>query len=127
MERLNIDDVKNETATQDFETLTLGDDAVAERCLMKARIWAKGAIRSTGGEYDEDNDAVRLAVLKMTMYELFSFIGEEQKAQDKYRDAVEILKSYFGKFGTKYDSGTAPNPAVAVIKKNGAERSGPWA
>ena len=58
---LNIEDLKNELPEQDYDTLTLGEDTVAVRCLLKAKIWVKGMIQSTGKEYNEENEVVREA------------------------------------------------------------------
>ena len=37
--QLTINDLKGELPNQDFETLTLGEDTVAVRALLKLRAW----------------------------------------------------------------------------------------
>ena len=79
---ITIADVEAELPPQDYETLTLGDDNVAVRCLVKAKVFVKGMIASTGHEYDEHNDVCREAVLKRALYELFAFVGQEERARE---------------------------------------------
>lgn len=112
---LNVEDLKNELPEQDYDTLTLGEDTVAVRCLLKAKIWVKGMIQSTGNEYEEENEIVHEAVLKRALYELFSFVGQESRAREKAEDCELLIESAFGPI-LKKDDINANGPAVGSMK-----------
>ncbi|MBQ7537689.1 MAG: hypothetical protein IJT42_01825, partial [Treponema sp.] len=67
--QLTIEDLKAEIPEQDLETLTLGDENVTLRALLKAKVAVKAMILSTGHVYDEANEVTRLCVLKYGLYE----------------------------------------------------------
>lgn len=122
---LTIEDLKAELPEQDYDTLTLGEDVVAVRSLIKAKTWVKGMIQSTGNEYDEENEIVREAVLKRALYELFSFVGKESRAREKAEDCELLVESAFGPILKKDDTGT-DGPAVGCMgncRVNPLERS----
>ena len=52
--QLTITDLQKELPAQDYETLTLGEDTVATRALLKAKIAVKGMVQSTGNVYSEE-------------------------------------------------------------------------
>lgn len=114
---LTIEDLKKELPEQDYDTLTLGEDVVAVRSLIKAKTWVKGMIQSTGKEYSEENDIVREAVLKRALYELFSFVGQESRAREKAEDCELLIESTFGPI-LKKDDTNASGPAVGCMKNN---------
>lgn len=92
-----IDDLKNEIKGYNYETLTGSDDIVAERCLAKAEIWLKAKLRTYGVEVNLDNQVIRQALIKRALYELYSYAENEEIARDKARDAIELLRSEFGR------------------------------
>ena len=112
---LTVEDLKNELPEQDYETLTLGEDAVAVRCLLKAEVWVKGMVQSAGGGYDEENEIVREAVLKRALYELFSFVGQESRAREKAEDCELLIESAFGPV-LKKDDTNVNGPATGCMK-----------
>lgn len=114
---LTTDDLKNELTEQDYDTLTLGEDVVAVRSLVKAKMWVKGMIASAGGEYDEENGIVREAVLKRALYELFSFVGQESRAREKAEDCELLIESSFGPIIKKNDA-SAGGPAYGCMKNS---------
>lgn len=115
---ITIADVEAELPPQDYETLTLGDDNVAVRCLVKAKVFVKGMITSTGHEYDEHNDVCREAVLKRTLYELFAFVGQEERAKEKLEDCELLIQSHYGPILKKTDTTDGSGPAVAVVNRS---------
>lgn len=115
---ITVDDLKSEITKQDYETLTLGDDTVAVRCLLKAKIIIKGMVISTGNVYDEQNEACKLATLKCALYELYAYCGQEVKAREKQEDYELIIKTYFGNILTKNDASQDNGPAVGVISNS---------
>lgn len=122
---LTIEDLKAELPEQDYDTLTLGEDVVAVRSLIKAKTWVKGMIQSTGNEYDEENEIVREAVLKRALYELFSFVGKESRAREKAEDCELLIESAFGPI-LKKDDTNANGPVVGCMRNcrvNPLERS----
>lgn len=117
IKELGVPDVKKEISEQDYETLTLGEDEIAERCLEKARIAIKGMILSTGNEYDEFNEVCRMAVLKRTLYELFAFAGQEQRAREKQEDLELLIETYYGPVIRKSDENGASRAHGAIMNK----------
>lgn len=130
-EELTIEDVKEEIPEQDYETLTLGNDSIAVRALLKAKVAIKGRILSAGGKYDELNEICREAILKFALYELFSFCGQETRAKAKYEDAEILIESYYGPILKKTDSEASDTrgPAVGFMgggKSNPLKRVSKW-
>ena len=125
-EQITVEDLKAELPEQDYETLTLGEDTVAVRCLLKAKTAVKSMILSTGHQYDEVNEVCRLCVLKYGLYELYSFVGQENRAREKYDDCMLLIESAFGAIAKKTDASTN-GPAVGAMKtgrKSPMERRG---
>ncbi|MDE5899174.1 MAG: hypothetical protein K2H09_07945 [Treponemataceae bacterium] len=125
---LTVEDLRRELPEQDYETLTLGDDAVAVRSLLKAKTAVKGMVLSTGHRYDERQEVCREATLKRALYELFAFVGQEQRAREKLEDCELLVESYFGPVLRKSDTGGdgGAGPAVARLssrRENPLDRS----
>ena len=119
--QINVEDLKTELPEQDYETLTLGEDTVAVRCLLKAKIAVKGMVSSTGHVYDETNEVCREATLKYALYELFAFVGQENRAREKLEDCQLLIETAFGQILKKTDAEGA-GPAVGVMS---ADRKSP--
>jgi hypothetical protein len=116
MPRVSVEELKRDVIPQDYLTLTLGDDANAERAIEKAAIWVKGKILSTGNAFDEDNEVVRQAVATRALYELYFFVGFPEKARSKEEDAADLIESYFGTIKTKHDeAGKDSGPAGGAV------------
>lgn len=115
-EQITIQDIKNALPEQDYHTLTIGQEQNGIRCLTIAKLRAKADIQSTGHMYDEAVPEVRLALLKMFIYELFAFVGEAQKAEGAYQDYTLIIKTSFGDIKTKTDVTEDGGPTVAAMK-----------
>ena len=111
---LTVDDLKAEIPAQDLETLTLGDDTVAVRALLKGKVAVKGMVLSAGGKYSEENEVVREAVLKWALYELFAFVGQESRAREKQEDCQLLIETNFGPIAKKTDAGSS-GPAVGFV------------
>lgn len=114
--QLTINDLKGELPNQDFETLTLGEDTVAVRALLKAKIAVKGMVQSTGHAYSEENDVCREATLKYALYELFAFVGQENRAREKLEDCQLLIETNFGSIIKKTDADSGTGPAVGMMK-----------
>ena len=115
MATVSVEDLKRDLTPQDYGTLTLGDDANAERALEKAVIWAKGKILSTGNAFDGDNEVVKQIVVTRALYELYFFVGYPEKARSKEEDAADLIESYFGSVKTKHDDGSCPGPPGGAV------------
>ena len=115
-EQITIEDIKSALPEQDYDTLTLGQEQNGIRCLTIAKLRTKADIQSTGHIYDEAVPEVRLALMKMFIYELFAFVGESQKAEAAYQDYALIIKTSFGDIKTKTDVAEDSGPAVAAMK-----------
>lgn len=115
-EQVTIEDIKVTLPEQDYHTLTLGQEQNGIRCLTIAKLRVKADIQGTGHTYDEAVPEVRLALLKMFVYELFAFVGEAEKAQAAYQDYSLIVKTSFGDIKTRTDAADDSGPAVAAMK-----------
>lgn len=125
---ITVDDLKAELPEQDYETLTLGEDSIAERCLEKAEIWVEGMVESAGGTYDDTDSICREATLKRALYELFAFVGQEDRAREKLEDCELLIESRFGPVIKKTDT-DSKGPAYAVMstrRENPLRRSSEW-
>ena len=114
--QLTVEDLKKELPDQDYETLTLGEDTVAVRCLLKAKIAVKGMVQSTGHVYSEENEVCREATLKYALYEMFAFVGQENRAREKLEDCQLLIETNFGPVIKKTDAGNTTGPAVGVMQ-----------
>lgn len=115
-EQITIEDIKSALPEQDYDTLTLGQEQNGIRCLTIAKLRTKADIQSTGHQYDEAVPEVRLALLKLFVYELYAFVGESQKAEAAYQDYALIIKTSFGDIKTKTDVAEDGGAAVAAMK-----------
>lgn len=115
-EQITIEDIKSALPEQDYDTLTLGQEQNGIRCLTIAKLRTKADIQSTGHQYDEAIPEVRLALLKLFVYELYAFVGESQKAEAAYQDYALIIKTSFGDIKTKTDVAEDGGAAVAAMK-----------
>lgn len=93
---ITVEELKADISLYNYEVLTGGDDTAARRALDKAVIWAKAKVIQAKGGYDEDNEILRLAVIKRALYELYSAAENEAVASDKKEDAMELLRAYCG-------------------------------
>ncbi len=114
--QVTIQDIKTALPQQDYHTLTIGEEQNGIRCLTIAKLRAKADIQSTGHQYDEAVPEVRLALLKLFVYELYAFVGEAQKAEGAYQDYTLIIKTSFGDIKTKTDVTEDGGPTVAAMK-----------
>jgi len=114
---ITIDDLKKELTVQDYNTASFDDKEVAERAIRKAVIWVYGKVASTGNVYDETNEVIKDIVLKRAVYELFSYLGIESRAKAKEEDAADLIKTYFGSIGTKYDDGQGPATGAVATEE----------
>lgn len=115
--QLTVEDLKAELPEQDYETLTLGDENVAVRALLKAKLAVAGMVLSTGNKYDEENEVCREATLKYALYELFAFVGQENRAREKLEDCELLIETYFGSIRKKTDAESSSGPAVGCVAR----------
>ncbi len=115
---ITIDDVRGAIPPQDWDTLTLGDDNAAVRCLLRAKIAVKGMIHSAGGKYDELNEVCKEAVVKRTLYELFAYVGKENRAREKQEDCEILIESYYGAIIKKSDAENQIGSPAGAMKRN---------
>ena len=115
-DQVTIEDIRTALPEQDYHTLTLGQEQNGRHCLTIAKLRAKADIQSTGHPYDEAVPEVRLALLKLFVYELFAFVGESQKAEAAYQDYALIIKASFGDIRTRTYAAEGDGPAVAAMK-----------
>lgn len=113
---VTVEEIKKAIAEQDYDTCTLDDDAVTERCISAARMWAIGKISSTGARFNEGDDVQKLIIVKRTLYELYGYIGQWQRAKDLTKDALDLIESYFGQPAGGEESSSGTGPAAGFIK-----------
>ncbi|MDR2048925.1 MAG: hypothetical protein LBP69_05675 [Treponema sp.] len=112
---VTVNDVQRDITPQDYQTLSLGNDANAERAIEKAVVWAKGKILSTGNAFDDTNEVVKQIIVTRALYELYFFVGYPEKARAKEEDAADLIESYFGSITTKADSASVSGPAGGAV------------
>lgn len=115
--QLTVENLKSELPQQDYETLTLGDENVAVRALLKAKLAVAGMVLSTDNKYDEENEVCREATLKYALYELFAFVGQENRAREKLEDCQLLIETYFGSIRKKTDAESSSGPAVGCVAR----------
>lgn len=116
---VSVDDLRSEISGYNWDVLTEGDDSVAQRSIEKAVVWAKAKIMQARGLWNDEDEILRLVVIKRALYELYSHAENEEVARDKKEDAMELLKAYFGNSvdTTGYSSGGSQVPlAVGAIR-----------
>ena len=112
--QITFAEIKNALPAQD--TLTIGDEKNGIHCLVTAKLRVKADIQSTGNVYDESVAEVRLALMKMWIYEMYSFIGEGDKAKAVYEDYTLIIKTCFGSIHVKGETESDESgPAVGFV------------
>lgn len=106
---ITVQDLKDDIKAYNYEILTGGDDQVALKALEKAEVWARAKLIQARAEWDENDPALRLAMLKRALYELYSSAENEAVAADKKEDAMELLRARYGNAvdASGYASGTA--------------------
>jgi hypothetical protein len=112
---VTVEDVKKDITPQDFLTLTIGDEANAERAIEKAVVWTRGKILSTGNGFDPDNEVVKQVIVTRALYELYFFVGYPEKARTKEEDARDLIESYYGSIKSKHDDAASGPAGGAVI------------
>lgn len=116
VEPISLDEIKDALPPQDYETLTIGDDKNGIHCLIIAKLRVKADIQSTGNIYNEEIPEIRLALMKLWIYEMYSFIGESEKAKAVYEDYSLIIKTCFGSIHTKGENlSEESGPAVGFV------------
>lgn len=115
-EQITLEEIKSSLPEQDYQTLTIGDDKNGIHCLITAKLRVKADIQSTGNIYNEEISEIRLALMKMWIYEMYSFIGESEKAKAVYEDYSLIIKTCFGSIHTKGENlSEESGPAVGFV------------
>lgn len=115
-EQITLEEIKSSLPEQDYQTLTIGDDKNGIHCLITAKLRVKADIQSTGNIYNEEIPEIRLALMKMWIYEMYSFIGESEKAKTVYEDYSLIIKTCFGSIHTKGENlSEESGPAVGFV------------
>ncbi len=89
--------LKTQIKGYNFDTLTGGEDSVAEDCIRKAEIWVRAKLKSCGLEPDFDDDIDKEALTRRALYELYSFAENEDIAKDKKDDAYDLLRAKYGR------------------------------
>ncbi|HOP33235.1 MAG TPA: hypothetical protein PKU94_07665 [Candidatus Hydrothermia bacterium] len=94
---LHIEDIKKEIKLYNLEAIVGEEgDSVIEGCIKKATIWLRAKLRTYSVQIDLDNEVIKQALIKRTLYELYSYAENEEIARDKAKDAVELLRAEFG-------------------------------
>lgn len=120
---VSVDDLRSEISSYNWDVLTEGDESVARRSIEKAELWARAKIMQARGRWDDDDEILRLVVIKRALYELYSHAENEEVARDKKEDSMELLKAYSGNSvdTTGYSSGGSQVPLAAGAIKHADE------
>lgn len=114
---VTLEDFRKELRADQFETLSDGDETVAERCLGKARTWLIGKTRPLAITLDETDAVTAEIILKRATYELYAFAEVEAMAKDKKQAATELARSQFGPGfdGEGYENGGVKQPLTSAV------------
>lgn len=93
---ITTDYLKTQIKGYNFETLTGGDDSVADECIRKAEVWVRAKLRKCGVEPDFTDEIDKESLTKRALYELYSFAENEDIAKDKKQDAYDLLRAKYG-------------------------------
>ena len=67
-------------------------------------------VQSTGHVYSEENEVCREATLKYALYEMFAFVGQENRAREKLEDCQLLIETNFGSIIKKSDAEASSGP-----------------
>ena len=88
---IDIYELQEMIQTEDYDAICRGDDAVAEESIESARAYVGLAAEKFGIEYDEEDPAIRLAVKKWALAQMYIFAAEWETAK-RYKDECnEVL------------------------------------
>jgi len=88
---INIYELQDNLQAEDYNAICRGDDSIAEESLKSARTYVGLAAEKFGIEYDEDDPALRLAVKKWALAQMYIFAAEWETAEFYKNECNEIL------------------------------------
>lgn len=102
-----IDELKGLTSEEEiaklltaevYETLTANDPQIVQNALSRACAFLSALLLSCGMEtvQPQDREILKLIVEKMTLYEIATFADVELSFENEKREAIEMLRGYFG-------------------------------
>jgi len=89
--QIDISEIQSLLSAEDYDAICRGDDAVAEESLESARSYVSLAAEKFGIEYDENDPALRLAVKKYALAQMYIFAAEWETAEKYKKECNEIL------------------------------------
>jgi len=114
---IEIEEIKKEIKSYNLEAIVAEEgDFVIERCMQKALVWLKAKLRTYGVQIDLQNEVIKQALIKRTLYELYSYAENEEIARDKAKDAVELLRAEFGSSIEGEGFSSKGQPVAHVVK-----------
>ncbi|ADD68997.1 hypothetical protein Dacet_2235 [Denitrovibrio acetiphilus DSM 12809] len=88
---IDIYELQDCIQAEDYDAICRGDDAVAEESLESARAYVGLAAEKFGVEYDEEDPALRLAVKKWALAQMYIFAAEWETAERYKSECNEVL------------------------------------
>ena len=103
---MNVDDILSLTSETEikkllteevYETLTANDHQIVKNAIERASIQIFAILKGCGIENLEDKDrqVLKLALEKLTLYEIATHADVELSYENEKKQAMEILKAYF--------------------------------
>jgi len=95
---IDSDMIRDHLDSQIISSLTDDQDDIIDTAIKSAVIWAISISRRCGVPDDIDDymDIVELALIKRSIYELYSRSDVEADADDKAQDALNLMVAVFG-------------------------------
>ncbi len=91
-------EIKKLLTQEVYETLTADDPNIVKNAIERAGIQIFSILKGCGIESleEEDRKVVKLALEKLTLYEIATHADVELSYETEKKQAMEILKAYFG-------------------------------
>jgi hypothetical protein len=88
---IDIYELQDCIQAEDYDAICRGDDAIAEESLESARAYVGLAAEKFGIDYDEEDPAIRLAVKKWALAQMYIFAAEWETAEKYKNECNEVL------------------------------------
>ncbi len=91
-------EIKKLLTEEVYETLTANDPQIVQNALSRACAYLSALLLSCGIERVEpkDREILKLIVEKLTLYQIATFADVELSFENEKKEALEMLKGYFG-------------------------------
>jgi len=88
---IDIFEIQEMILTEDYDAICRGDDSITEESIESARAYVALVAEKFGIDYDEEDPALRLAVKKWALAQMYIFAAEWETAQQYKDECNEVL------------------------------------